>query len=96
MNTAKRKTSTYLLPGAAALLLLGFAAASQYRANAAPQDRRENSEQLVQQISQELKSAREQVSKVDTDKSGHKYKLEQLLDQAEREATDLAASLPKR
>jgi len=96
MNTSVRKTSIYLLPGAAVLLCLGFAA-SQYRASAASaQDRREDSEQLVQQISQELKSAREQVSKVDTDKSGHKYKLEQLLDQAEREATDLAATLPKR
>lgn len=97
MKTGRKKTSGLLLPGVAALLLLGFAAASQYRASAAsPQARREDSEQLVQQISQELKSAREQVSKVDTDKSGHKYKLEQLLDQAEREATDLAASLPKR
>jgi len=97
MKTSLRRTSVYFLPGAALLLSLGFAAATQYRANATPaQDRREDSEQLMQQISQELKSAREQVSKVDTDKSGHKYKLEQLLDQAEREATDLTASLPRR
>jgi hypothetical protein len=95
MKTGIRTTSAYLLPGAGALLLAGFAAFGHSRANV-PAQARENSEQLMQQISQELKSAREQVSKVDTDKAGHKYKLEQLLDQAEREATDLSASLPKK
>jgi hypothetical protein len=98
MKTGMRKKINYLLPSAGVLLLFGFAAVSQNRANATStqQDHREDSEQLVQQISQELKTAREQVSKVDTDKDGHKYKLEQLLGQAEREATDLAASLPKK
>lgn len=95
MTTGIRKTSAYLLPGAGVLLLAGFAAFGHSRANG-PAQAREDSEQLMQQITQELKSAREQVSKVDTDKSGHKNKLEQLLDQAEREASDLTASLPRK
>lgn len=96
MKTGIRKTSAYLLPSAGVLLLVGFAAFGQNRAKEPSASGRENSEQLMQQITQELKSAREQVSKVDTDKSGHKNKLEQLLDQAEREASDLTASLPQK
>lgn len=91
MKTKITKKIAYVLSALA--MLLGLAVLSQNRANAR-QERRENSEQLMQQVTQELKSAREQVSKVDTDKAGHKYKLEQLLDQAEREASDLNATLP--
>jgi hypothetical protein len=75
-------------------LLLGLAAFGQNRAPS--QSTREDSEQLVQQISQELRTAREQISKVDTDSAGHKVKLEQLIDQAEHESEQLASSLPKK
>ena len=82
------KKSVQLLCGLGLLLLFAFATTGQ--------SRREDSEQLIQQITQELRTARGQLSKMDTDQAGHKYKLEQLLDQAEREAHDLAAGLPKR
>jgi sensor domain CHASE-containing protein len=83
------KKAVYSLCGLGMLLLLGFATVGQ-------QNRKEDSEQLIQQVKQELKTARDQVSKVDTDSAGHKYKLEQLLDQAERETQDLATSLEKK
>jgi sensor domain CHASE-containing protein len=82
------KKYVQLLCGLGVLLLLAFATMAQ--------SRRENSEELIQQITQELRSAREQLSRMDTDSGGHKYKLEQLLDQSEREARELAASLPRR
>jgi len=83
------KKAVYSFCGAVVLLLLGFAAVGQ-------QNRKEDSEQILQQVKQELKSAREQVSKLDTDSTGHKYKLEQLLDQAEREAQDLTSTFTKK
>jgi len=87
-SSGMAKKYVQLLCGLGVLLLLAFATMAQ--------SRRENSEQLLQQVTQELREARAQVSKMDTDSAGHKFKLEQLLDQAEREAQDLAASLPKK
>jgi hypothetical protein len=93
MKTSMREKSAWVLSGAGVAMLLGLAA---FGPNRAVSQTREDSEQLVQQISQELRSAREQISKVDTDSAGHKVKLEQLIDQAERESEQLAASLPKK
>jgi len=87
--SCKVRRSVYFVAGAAVFVFSGYVAASQNH-------EREDSKQLVQQITDELKTAREQLSKVDTDSTGHKYKLEQLLDQAERETRDLAGSLEHR
>jgi hypothetical protein len=97
MKTKMREKSAWVLSSVGVALLLALAAFGHSPAkDPTTQSAREDSEQLVQQITQELHSAREQISKVDTDSAGHKVKLEQLLDQAERESQQLASSLPKR
>jgi hypothetical protein len=97
MKSSMREKSAWVLSSVGVALLLGLATFGQNRAkDPTTQTTREDSEQLVQQISQELKTAREQISKVDTDSAGHKVKLEQLLDQAEHESQELASSLPKK
>jgi chromosome segregation ATPase len=97
MKTSIREKSAWVLSSLGVALLLAVAAFGHSPAkNPATQSQREDSEQLVQQISQELHSAREQISKVDRDSAGHKDKLEQLLDEAERESQQLASSLPRK
>jgi hypothetical protein len=96
METDLREKTAWLLSSAGVVLLVAFATFGQNGTKAPAPQTPEDSEQLMTKISQELKTARDQASKVDADQTGRKHKLEQLLGQAEKEAQDLHASLPKK